>query len=68
MQRVNIHENAMTNGESESAVEFRTVAVTEEAHGYNDVNCVKWGPVKEWADLLVTAGDDGVVRVWRYVE
>ena len=51
----------------DGTVETRVVAEVVKAHGQADVNCVRWGSVKEYGDLLATAGDDGVVRVWRYV-
>jgi WD40 repeat protein len=37
------------------------------AHDVNDVNSVSWCPRLEHADLLATAGDDGLVKVWRVV-
>eukprot|EP00955_Chlamydomonas_euryale_P079362 363291-Chlamydomonas_euryale.AAC.4 len=38
------------------------VADVEQAHG-QDVNCVKWNPSD--SRLLASAGDDGLVKVWR---
>ena len=42
-----------------------TVAVRRtEAHPA-DVNCVRWNPTDP--TLLASAGDDGSVRLWRYI-
>ncbi|KAL7417692.1 WD40-repeat-containing domain protein [Mrakia frigida] len=42
----------------------------KEAHGVSDVNCVEWCPAREgdggaMAGVLASAGDDGLVKVWR---
>ncbi|KAJ3052476.1 hypothetical protein HK097_006210 [Rhizophlyctis rosea] len=50
-----------------SSTQTRVAAEVVRAHGQADVNCVRWCPLREYADLLATAGDDGVVRVWRFV-
>lgn len=38
------------------------------SHGYFEVNCVKWCPHNEenCGNLLVSGGDDHVVRLWRF--
>lgn len=36
--------------------------VVENAHD-GDINCVSWNPSQ--SDLLVTTGDDGLVKLWR---
>jgi len=36
----------------------------ENAHN-GDINCVRWNPNVITSDLLVTAGDDGAVNIWR---
>lgn len=41
---------------------YGLVASKEEAHD-GDVNCVQWS--KAEAGLLASAGDDGLVRIWR---
>ena len=38
----------------------------EEAHD-GDVNCVRWNPTEASSNILVSAGDDGVVKLWRMV-
>ncbi|KAJ3056260.1 cytosolic iron-sulfur protein assembly, partial [Quaeritorhiza haematococci] len=54
---------------------FKTVAEVHNAHGHSDVNCVRWCPLADvegednqggGSDLLCSAGDDGVIRIWRY--
>ncbi|KAJ2516654.1 Cytosolic iron-sulfur protein assembly protein [Coemansia sp. RSA 1939] len=34
-----------------------------QAHALTDINCVQWNPV--YPHWLASAGDDGVVRIWR---
>ncbi|KAJ3299959.1 cytosolic iron-sulfur protein assembly [Borealophlyctis nickersoniae] len=49
-------------------IAFKTAAVLERPHGQSDVNCARWCPLEgEDSNLLATTGDDGVVRIWRYV-
>lgn len=38
------------------------------SHGYFEVNCVEWCPhsEKNCDNLLLSAGDDCIVRLWRY--
>jgi len=50
---------------------FREVACVESAHA-SDVNCVRWAPATNDAavagQLLASAGDDGLVKIWRLLE
>lgn len=41
---------------------WQLLAAAQEAHD-QDVNCVRWHPTD--LSLLASAGDDGVVRLWR---
>lgn len=43
---------------------WQLLASAQEAHS-QDVNCVRWHPTDR--SLLASAGDDGVVRLWRCV-
>lgn len=49
---------------------FDLVAKLDKAHS-SDINCVRWSPAapadNDGALLLASAGDDGLVRVWRFV-
>ncbi|CAG8434601.1 15079_t:CDS:2 [Funneliformis mosseae] len=47
---------------------FSLVASIPSAHGVADVNCVQWYPTERHSDWLASAGDDGIVRIWRFVE
>ena len=69
-------EHAAPTSESDSgphATEWVIVAQIEGAHGVFEVNHVAWAPRKvktggstaEQEDLIITTGDDGVVKVWR---
>ncbi|WFD29754.1 Cytosolic iron-sulfur protein assembly protein [Malassezia sp. CBS 17886] len=42
-------------------------AAAENAHDVADVNCLAWAPSADdkEATLLASAGDDGIVRIWR---
>lgn len=44
---------------------FELGTVMEQAHA-QDVNAVAWNPIE--AGLLVSCGDDGLVKLWRYSE
>jgi WD40 repeat protein len=35
-----------------------------EAHS-GDINCVRWNPSEEQSHILVSTGDDGLVKLWR---
>ena len=56
------------------ATDWVIVAQMEGAHGIFEVNHVAWAPRKvkaggsipEQEDLIITTGDDGVVKVWRF--
>lgn len=50
---------------NEEKEEWAVTASVERAHR-GDVNCVRWNPAQK--DVLASAGDDGCVRLWRYVE
>jgi cytosolic iron-sulfur protein assembly protein CIAO1 len=43
------------------------MARLEDVHGVNDVNSIAWCPRKGYEDLLATAGDDGLSKVWKVV-
>jgi len=67
------HEGRFTDTEAISkATEWVVVAQIEGAHGVFEVNHVTWAPRpskkeednSEREDLIVTTGDDGVVKVW----
>lgn len=49
---------------SSDAPLFTLDATMAKAHGERDVNCVKWHPKD--AHLLVSAGDDGIIKIWYY--
>ncbi|OZJ02634.1 hypothetical protein BZG36_04160 [Bifiguratus adelaidae] len=40
-------------------------ASIENAHGISDINAVSWHVREDHGNILATAGDDGVVRIWR---
>eukprot|EP00842_Homolaphlyctis_polyrhiza_P004423 jgi/Hompol1/4982/HPOL_004105-RA len=44
---------------------IETVCSLPESHGLNDINHVVWCPLESHSELLASAGDDGVVRIWR---
>jgi WD40 repeat protein len=41
-------------------------ATFPEAHA-NDVNCVRWNPREEYSQILVSTGDDGLIKLWKFV-
>ena len=52
------------SGDISNGPKFAYDAVAINAHG-GDVNCVKWHPRD--GTCLVSAGDDGAVKLWRYI-
>lgn len=54
-----------TNPESPQLVLKTTL---ENPHGVQDVNVVAWGVTEGLKVVLATGGDDGVVRIWKYVD
>ncbi|KAI9202995.1 WD40-repeat-containing domain protein [Polychytrium aggregatum] len=60
-------DNSIKIVEEGSDNEFKTVLDHPNAHGDSDINCVRWGVLEEDRDLIATAGDDGVIRIWRYI-
>ena len=57
---IHIYREAMGSSSDQPLFSIDAVASTE--HG--DVNCICWHPFD--GTMLVSAGDDGVVRLWRY--
>ena len=45
---------------------FAEFCSTSNAHS-SDVNCVRWNPNPDNADLLVSTGDDGLIKLWRLI-
>ena len=37
----------------------------DEAHS-GDVNCVRWNPDEKFSDILVSTGDDGIIKLWQF--
>ena len=63
--RINIYrEEKTSSSSSEVAPKFALEVVIDDAHD-GDVNCVKWHPMD--GNCLVSCGDDGAVRLWRYL-
>jgi WD40 repeat protein len=53
---------------SQDDLNFSLVASVSSAHGVADVNCIQWYPTEKHSNWLASAGDDGIVRIWRFVE
>lgn len=53
-----------TNG-GKSTLSHRVIARLPAAHDVSDVNSVVWCPREGFEDLFATAGDDGLVKVWK---
>lgn len=48
-----------------STLSRKLIARLPAAHDVSDVNSVVWCPREGSEDLFATAGDDGLVKVWR---
>jgi len=57
--------NVWEFSEANTKLEHKHIARHFSAHGVSDVNSVVWCPHNGFRDLLASAGDDGLVRVWR---
>jgi len=52
---------------SDGTCVWQRVFNAEKAH-LSDVNCVKWNPDQEhYSNILLSAGDDGFVKIWKWV-
>ena len=47
---------------------YKLIASVDDAHSVSDVNCVQWSSVEKFGALLASAGDDGIVKIWKLVE
>ncbi|CAG8523904.1 7033_t:CDS:2 [Paraglomus brasilianum] len=47
---------------------YKLIASVDNAHSVSDVNCVQWSPVEKFGALLASTGDDGIVKIWKFVE
>ncbi|CAG8487749.1 7761_t:CDS:2 [Ambispora gerdemannii] len=54
------------NDSNDDTLNYTVVASISSAHGVADVNCVQWHPSEIHDNLLASAGDDGIVRIWKY--
>jgi WD40 repeat protein len=54
VQEANSHERGVISREY----------LVEDAHD-GDINSVRWNPSLSLSNLLATAGDDGLVKLWR---
>ncbi|KAF8503923.1 WD40 repeat-like protein [Gautieria morchelliformis] len=59
---INVWELAATD---ENVVEDRLIARISSAHGVNDVNSISWCSRSGMENILATAGDDCMVRIWQ---
>ncbi|KZT10297.1 WD40 repeat-like protein [Laetiporus sulphureus 93-53] len=50
-----------------STIAHKVIARVSSAHGVSDVNSVVWCPRKGLENIFATAGDEGLVKVWRVV-
>ncbi|GBE89125.1 WD40 repeat-like protein [Sparassis latifolia] len=53
------------SGGGKSTLTHRVLARLPSAHGVFDVNSIVWCPKEGLEDVFATAGDDGLVRVWK---
>ena len=59
--------NAITIlGFNASSRALEIVKVFEEAHGSQDVNTVQWSPLADHPQLLLSGGDDHLVKIWSW--
>ncbi|PVV01587.1 hypothetical protein BB560_003990 [Smittium megazygosporum] len=47
-------------------MEYKLVSKVENAHGYFDINSVRWNNTPGYENWLVTAGDDNNAKVWYF--
>ncbi|KAF9226353.1 WD40 repeat-like protein [Gyrodon lividus] len=67
--KINIWEisESSQQGFGKPTLTSRLIASTSSAHDIHDVNSVHWCPRFGFEDLLSTAGDDGLIRVWKVI-
>ncbi|OUM69683.1 hypothetical protein PIROE2DRAFT_65795 [Piromyces sp. E2] len=50
---------------TEEEPKFKLIASKQNGHGQSDINSVMWSTDKENPDLILTAGDDNNVHIWK---
>jgi len=50
---------------TEEELKFKLIASKQNGHGQSDINSVMWSTDKENPDLLLSAGDDNNVNIWK---
>lgn len=55
----------MQISERDSTLTHAEVCSYDNAHGDSEVNCVSWCPRPNMHDILATAGDDGLINIWK---
>jgi len=63
--KINVWELRRGADEGNSPLNATLIASVSDAHGVCDVNSVSWCPRKGFEDLLASAGDDMLLRVWK---
>ena len=51
-------------GDDSDGDTFAVFCSVKEAHA-SDINCVRFNPNLEFCDMIVSTGDDGLVKIWR---
>ncbi|KAG2053138.1 WD40 repeat-like protein [Suillus hirtellus] len=64
--KINVWEITETQ-HTKDPLSAKLLARVSGAHDVNDINSISWCPRLNHLDLLATAGDDGLVKVWRVV-
>lgn len=39
--------------------------IQQSAHGVHEINCVIWAKLDNNEEVIISAGDDGYVNIWR---
>ena len=52
--------------DSPKGTRLKVLCKIENAHN-RDVNCVNWCKVEGYKNYLGSCGDDGIVKLWKYV-
>jgi len=61
-----LHNNSQKQFDQEHHPQFYVCASANIDHHYGDINSVQWHPSN--SSLLCSATDDGVIRIWKYID
>lgn len=54
-----------TEAKGDNSLEWSVESIQEASHGVSEINCITWAQLDDKSEVLVSAGDDGHVSIWK---